>query len=90
MNRTQMLGVLVVGLFVFSASSAWSSEGDELRERAKAIQREAAELAEQGRTEEAGKLKREAFKLLEAAERGGKKDQPAHQRTDLDPQIENS
>jgi hypothetical protein len=51
-----------------------ASESDELREKAKAMQREAAELAEHGHTQEAESLKRKAIAMLEEAEhleRGG-------------------
>lgn len=62
------LGTLV---FAFLAVTAfvWASESDELREKAKAMQREAAELAEQGHKEEATNLKRKAVAMLEEAER---------------------
>ena len=46
---------------------AWASESDELRERARAIQREAAELAERGRGEEAENLERKPLAMLEEA-----------------------
>jgi len=62
------LGTLV---FAFLAVTAfvWASESDELREKAKAMQREAAELAEHGHKEEATNLKRKAMAMLEEAER---------------------
>ena len=62
------LGTIV---FAFLAVTAfvWASESDELREKAKTMQREAAELAEQGHQEEATNLKRKAMARLEEAER---------------------
>ena len=58
-------------LFVFLAVAAfvWASESDELREKAEAVQREAAQLAERGHQEEAANLKRKAMEMLEEAER---------------------
>ena len=57
-------------IFAFLALTAfvWASESDELREKAKAMQREAAELAEHGHKEEATNLKRKAMAMLEEAE----------------------
>ena len=59
----------IVFSFVFVTSTVLASEADELREKAKAIQREAAELAEHGHKEEAANLKRKAVAMLEEAER---------------------
>jgi hypothetical protein len=57
-------------IFAFLAvtSFVWASESDELREKAKAMQREAAELAERGHGEEAENLERKAIAMLEEAE----------------------
>ncbi len=57
-------------IFAFLALTAfvWASESDELRDKAKAMQREAAELAEHGHKEEATNLKRKAMAMLEEAE----------------------
>ena len=57
-------------IFAFLAVTAfvWASESDELREKAKAMQREAAELAERGHGEEAENLERKAIAMLEEAE----------------------
>ena len=62
------LGTIV---FAFLAVTAfvWASESDELREKAKVMQREAAELAEQGHKEEATNLNHKAMAMLEEAER---------------------
>ena len=60
---------LGVTLFSFLAITAfvWASESDELREKAKAMQREAAELAERGRREEAVNLKQTCFPAANVA-----------------------
>ncbi len=57
-------------IFAFLAVTAfvWASESDELRDKAKAMQREAAELAEQGHEQEAVNLKRKAMAMLKEAE----------------------
>ena len=57
--------------FAFLAITAFvrASESDELREKAKAMQREAAELAERGHREEAANVKRRVMEMLEEAER---------------------
>jgi hypothetical protein len=60
---TMAIACLAVAAFV------WASELDELREKAEAMQREAAELAEQGRKREAARLKRKALDMLVEAER---------------------
>ena len=62
---------LGITFFAFLAITAfvWASESDDLREKAKAMQREAAELAERGHGEEAANLKRRVMEMLEEAER---------------------
>jgi methyl-accepting chemotaxis protein len=62
---------LVAMIFAFSAVTAFvgASESDDIREQAKAMGREAAQLAEQGHKEEATNLKRKAVMMLEEAER---------------------
>ncbi|MBI2480391.1 MAG: hypothetical protein HYV60_17670 [Planctomycetia bacterium] len=62
------LGTIV---FAFLAVTAfvWASESDELREKAKMMQREAADLAEHGHKAEATNLKHKAMAMLEEAER---------------------
>lgn len=62
---------LGVTFFAFLAITAfvWASESDELREQAKAMEREAAELAERGHGEEAANLKRRVMEMLKEAER---------------------
>lgn len=61
-------GAIVFSLFVVT-SFVSASEPDEIREKAKAVQREAIELAELGRNEEAANLKRQATTMLEEADR---------------------
>ena len=61
-------GVLAfVILTAFVTESAWSSESDELRAKANALQHEAEDLAKEGHKEQADKLFREAKELLNAA-----------------------
>ncbi|MDG1895821.1 MAG: hypothetical protein P8J37_13020 [Fuerstiella sp.] len=55
----------VLGFTVF----VWASEADELRAKAEAMRREAAELTEQGHREEAENLERRAMAMLKEAER---------------------
>lgn len=71
-------------LFVFLTVAAfvWASESDELREKAEAVQREAADLAERGHEEEAANLKREAMEMLEEAERLGHH-HPDHRESEI-------
>ena len=62
------LATIVFSMLFFTAT-ALASESDEIREKAKAMQREAAELAKHGHHEEAENLQRKALGLLEEAER---------------------
>lgn len=62
------LGSSIIALLAVTAI-LWASESDEIRENAKAMQREAARLAEQGHREEAAKLDRRAMAMLQEAER---------------------
>jgi hypothetical protein len=62
------LATVLFSLLLVTAT-ALASEADELREKAEAMQREAAELAEHGHKEEATNLKRRAMEMLEQAER---------------------
>jgi len=57
-------------IFAFLAVTAfvWASEPDEIREKARAMQREAAELAERGHGEEAENLEHKAIAMFEEAE----------------------
>lgn len=66
----QLTGFLVSAvLIVFVTATAWSSEADELRAKAKAVQHEAEVLAKEGRQEEAEKLFRHVKELLANADK---------------------
>ncbi len=56
-------------LVVCVSAAAWSSEADELRAKAKAVQSEAERAAKEGRNEEAEKLFRHVKELLQAAQK---------------------
>ena len=60
-------GAIALSLFTVTAF-VWASESDEIRVKARAMQRKAAELAERGRGEEAENLERKAVAMLEEAE----------------------
>ena len=67
-----------------------ASEADELREKAKAMRKEASSLAEKGDKEQAEKRKKEVTKLLEAAERmelKGKERGEKRDRPDIDKEV---
>ena len=76
----QLTGLMVVVVLVFFVTApVWSSEADDLRAKAKAVQREAETLAKEGRKEEAEKLGRVVKELLQTAEKqDGKSSTPAH------------
>ncbi|MBM4069792.1 MAG: hypothetical protein FJ271_12695 [Planctomycetes bacterium] len=77
--RRMSLSRTIVGLLLFCFGGiVLASEGDELRERAKALRKEAAVLAERGNKEQAERLTKEAAQLLEAAERLERKATEAH------------
>lgn len=68
MQRTTLSG-MILGLLLFCLCGVLlASETDDLRERAKAMQKEAAVMAERGKKEEAERLNKESVKLLEAVE----------------------
>ena len=67
--RALMSVVLVAG----AVAVVWSSEADELRAKAKRMQQEAEQLAQNGHEEEAEKLGREIKELLQAAQRHDQK-----------------
>jgi len=79
MIRSAILGLI----FTVVSALGMAFEPDELRERAVAMKREVAELEQQGRTEEAEKIKGELVNLLELAER-----QEAKDDNDLDTAID--
>ena len=68
MQRTWS-GMLLGVMLLCCVGVLLASEADELRERAKAVRKQAALIAEQGNREEAERLEKEAVALLEAAER---------------------
>jgi hypothetical protein len=69
MQRTTVSG-MIVGLLLFCCGGVlFASEANELRERAKALRKEASVMAERGNKEQAERLEKESVKLLEAAER---------------------
>ena len=68
MQRTSLSG-MILGLLLFCGGVLVASEADELRERAKAMRKEASDLAERGNKEQAERLEKESLNLLEAAER---------------------
>lgn len=67
--RLTHIPALSICLLFFCGPHLSASEQDELRERAKAMRKEAAALAESGNPEKAEHLLQEAKQLLEAAER---------------------
>lgn len=69
MQRTTLSGMILSGLLFCCGGVLLASEADELRERAKALQKKASISAEEGNKELAERLKRESGELLEVAER---------------------
>jgi hypothetical protein len=69
MKFTAFTKVIFGLLLVSSGGSIFASEVDELRERAIAMRTKAALLAEQGKKDQAQRVKEEAGELLEMAER---------------------
>lgn len=69
-------------LVVCVTTAAWSSEADELRAKAKAVQKEADQAAKDGRGEEAEKLSRQVKELLQAAQQHEPKSAKASNRED--------
>ena len=69
-------------LVVCVSAAAWSSEADELRAKAKAVQQEAERAAKEGRSEEAEKLARVAKELLQAAQQHEPKSAKSSNRED--------
>jgi hypothetical protein len=68
MQRTTLSG-MILGLLLLCGGVLFASEADELRERAKAMRKEASVMAERGNKEQAERFEKESAKLLEAAER---------------------
>lgn len=69
MKRTPLSAVLLGLLLLCFSGVLFSSEVDELRERAKALRKKSSISAEQGNKEQAERLERESAELLETAER---------------------
>lgn len=69
-------------LVVCVSAAAWSSEADELRAKAKAVQNEAERAAKEGRAEEAEKLSRQVKELLQAAQKHEPKSEKSPNRED--------
>jgi DNA repair exonuclease SbcCD ATPase subunit len=69
MKRTPLSAVLLGLLLLCFSSVLFSSEVDELRDRAKALRKKSSISAAQGNQEQAERLERESAELLEAAER---------------------
>lgn len=67
--RCNLLCGVILGLFLLAGAALAASEADELREKAKAMKKEAAAMAERGNKEEAAMVQRKAQEMLEAAER---------------------
>ena len=70
------LSLLTVTAFV------WASESDEIRAKARTMQREAAELTERGHGEEAENLERTAMALLKEAEHP-ERHRPDHREAEI-------
>lgn len=68
MRRTNLSG-MILGFLMLCGGALCASESDEIRERAKAMRKEASVLAERGNKEQAKQLENESLKLLEAAAR---------------------
>lgn len=69
MLKSIVVPMLFIAALFLSVVATNGSESDELREKAKMVKKEAAELAKAGRVEEAEKHARKAAELMEAAER---------------------
>jgi hypothetical protein len=69
MSHSKWAGLISAAVLAVGAALVFASEADELRERANAMRKEAAVLAERGHKEEADRLERNALDLLEAADR---------------------
>ena len=90
MQRITLSGMILGLLLSCSSGVARASQVDELREKAKAMRKEASALAEKGNKEQAEKLEKESVKLLEAAERMERKDKERGEkkdRPDIDKEV---
>jgi hypothetical protein len=90
MRRITLSGMILGLLLSCFGGVARASQVDELREKAKAMRKEASALAEKGNKEQAEKLEKESMKLLEAAERMERKDRERGEkrdRPDIDKEV---
>ncbi len=90
MQRITLSGMILGLLLSCFSGVVRASQGDELREKAKAMRKEASALAEKGDKEQAEKLEKESMKLLEAAERMERKDKERGEkrdRPDIDKEV---
>ena len=90
MQRITLSGMILGLLLSCSSGVVRASQVDELREKAKAMRKEASALAEKGNKEQAEKLEKESVKLLEAAERMERKDKERGEkkdRPDIDKEV---
>jgi DNA repair exonuclease SbcCD ATPase subunit len=90
MQRTTLSGMILGLLLSCFSGVVRASQVDELREKAKAIRKEASALAEKGDKEQAERLEKESAKLLEAAERMERKDKERGEkrdRPDIDKEV---
>ncbi len=92
MQRITLSGMILGLLLSCSSGVVRASQVDELREKAKAMRKEASALAEKGNKEQAERLEKESMKLLEAAERmerKGKERGEKRDRPDIDKEVRN-
>lgn len=82
MQRITLSGMILGLLLSCSSGVVRASQVDELREKAKAMRKEASALAEKGDKEQAEKLEKESVKLLEAAERMEQKNKERGEKRD--------
>ena len=90
MQRITLSGMILGLLLSCFSGVVRASQVDELREKAKALRKEASALAEKGNKEQAERLEKESAKLLEAAERMGRKDKERGEkrdRPDIDKEV---
>jgi hypothetical protein len=90
MQRTTLSGMILSLLLSCFSGVVRASQVDELREKAKAIRKEASALAEKGNHEQAERLEKESMKLFEAAERMERKDKERGEkrdRPDIDKEV---
>lgn len=69
MRSTTLAGMVLGILLVSGLGMPIASEADELRERAKAVRKEASAMAERGNKEQAERLEKESVELMQAAQK---------------------